>query len=69
MEEDKSKRFGKQLKLIIIGDYDSGKTSSIKSYLHSKFGSPPKNIVNQLEYTYKQLNDKTYKVFIWDTFD
>lgn len=55
------------IKLLMIGDSGSGKSSMLEAYVSGKF----KNTISTIGLDYKmkimKVNDKSYKIQIWDT--
>ena len=63
-----SKRSGKDLKIIIVGDSGTGKTSFVNRYIHNKFAetySP--TIASQFSYKIIKIDDVIYRLQFWDT--
>ena len=55
------------LKVIIVGDMDTGKTSIIKRYLYDKFDSNNNpTIVPELKTKIIKINGINYNINIWD---
>ena len=62
-----SKRSGKDLKIIIVGDSGTGKTSFVNRYIHNKFAetySP--TIASQFSYKIIKIDDVIYRLQFWD---
>lgn len=63
----KPKRGGKDLKLIIVGDSGTGKTSFVNKYILNKFAetySP--TIASQFSYKIIKIDDVIYRLQFWD---
>ena len=61
------KRKGKDLKIIIVGDSGTGKTSFVNKYISNKFAetySP--TIVSQFSYKIIKIDDIIYRLQFWD---
>ena len=66
-EKPKSKKGNKDLKIIIVGNSGTGKTSFVNKYIHNKFAqtySP--TIGSQFTYKIVKINDVMYRVQFWD---
>ena len=63
----KKNKKGKDLKIIIVGDSGTGKTSFVNKYIHNKFAetySP--TIGTAFEYKIVKINDTMYRLQFWD---
>ena len=63
----KPKRGGKDIKLIIVGDSGTGKTSFVNKYILNKFAetySP--TIASQFSYKIIKIDDVIYRLQFWD---
>ena len=63
----KHNKKGKDLKIIIVGDSGTGKTSFVNKYIHNKFAetySP--TIGTAFEYKIIKINDVMYRLQFWD---
>ena len=63
----KVKKANKDIKIIIVGNSGTGKTSFVNRYIHNKFAqtySP--TIASQFSYKIVKINDKVYRVQFWD---
>ena len=63
----KSKRRGKDIKIIIVGDSGTGKTSFVNKYILNKFAetySP--TIASQFSYKILKIDDVIYRLQFWD---
>ena len=63
----KIKKGSKDLKIIIVGNSGTGKTSFVNKYIHNKFAqtySP--TIASQFSYKIVKINDTIYRVQFWD---
>ena len=61
------KRKGKDLKIIIVGDSGTGKTSFVNKYINGKFAetySP--TVVSNFSYKIVKIDDTLYRLTIWD---
>lgn len=67
MTESESSCYGADIKLIVVGNQNSGKTSLINRYIHGHFVETYKATLGaQFEYKIIKLNDVTYRVHFWD---
>ena len=63
----KIKKGSKDIKIIIVGNSGTGKTSFVNKYIHNKFAqtySP--TIASQFSYKIVKIKDKIYRVQFWD---
>ena len=63
----KIKKGNKDIKIIIVGNSGTGKTSFVNKYIHNKFAqtySP--TIASQFSYKIVKINDIIYRVQFWD---
>ena len=69
MEENKEeeKKFGMDLKIIIVGDISTGKTSIINRYINEKFETLNKTTLSP-EFSYKivKSNGTIFRIQFWD---
>ena len=62
---DKSSSIG--LKIIIIGDTSTGKTSIVTKYIYNKFSESYKaTIVSQFDFKIIKYKDQIYRLQFWD---
>ena len=63
----KTKKGSKDIKIIIVGNSGTGKTSFVNKYIYNKFAqtySP--TIASQFSYKIVKIKDKIYRVQFWD---
>ena len=63
----KIKKGSKDIKIIIVGNSGTGKTSFVNKFIHNKFAqtySP--TIASQFSYKIVKIKDKIYRVQFWD---
>ena len=66
-DKPKVKKGSQDIKIIIVGDSGTGKTSFVNKYIHNKFAqtySP--TIASQFSYKIVKIKDKVYRVQFWD---
>ena len=66
-EEEEEKKFGMDLKIIIVGDISTGKTSIINRYINEKFETLNKTTLSP-EFSYKivKSNGTIFRIQFWD---
>ena len=65
LKMDKSSSIG--LKIIIIGDTSTGKTSIVTKYIYNKFSESYKaTIVSQFDFKIIKYKDQIYRLQFWD---
>ena len=59
----------KSIKILLLGNYDVGKTGLIKRYLEDTFDEENNNIASGANFSGKVINKngKEYELQIWDT--
>ena len=59
----------KSIKILLLGNYDVGKTGLIKRYLENTFDEENNNIASGSKFSRKVINKngKEYELQIWDT--
>ena len=65
--KSKAKKASNDIKIIIVGNSGSGKTSLVNKYIHNKFAqtySP--TIASEFSYKIVKINDKMYRAQFWD---
>ena len=63
----KHNKKGKDLKIIIVGDSGTGKTSFVNKYIHNKFAETYcPTIGTAFEYKIVKINDVIYRLQFWD---
>ena len=63
----KENKFTKNLKIIIVGDMSTGKTSIIKKYLNNEFDETVQaTIVPEFSKKIEKSNDVIFKIQFWD---
>jgi len=67
MEKKEEKKFGMDLKIIIVGDVSTGKTSIINRYINEKFETLNKTTLSP-EFSYKIIksNGIIFRIQFWD---
>ena len=66
-EKPKVKKGNKDLKIIIVGNSGTGKTSFVNKYIHNKFAQTYSPTVgSQFSYKIVKINDVMYRVQFWD---
>ena len=67
ISNEEGKKFGKDLKIIIVGDVSTGKTSILNRYINQKFEKTNKTTIAP-EFSYKIINleDVIYRIQFWD---
>lgn len=73
MRKNKSKTkvekpvYSSDLKIVVIGNVNTGKTSLVNRYIHDKFVSTYKpTLGSQFDYKIIQLNETIYRIHFWD---
>ena len=67
MDEEDEHHYGADLKLIIIGDSSTGKTSIVNRYVSNKFDNTYKaTIASQFAYKIIKIKDVIYRIQFWD---
>ena len=56
-----------EIKLVLVGDTNVGKTSLVSRYLYNKFGTPSATIAAQFMIKVVTFAGENYKLQIWDT--
>ena len=66
-KEEEEKKFGMDLKIIIVGDISTGKTSIINRYINEKFETLNKTTLSP-EFSYKivKSNGTIFRIQFWD---
>ena len=63
----KNKKANKDIKIIIVGNSNTGKTSFVNKYIYNKFAQTYSPTVGtQFSYKIVKINDKLYRVQFWD---
>ena len=67
ISNDEGKKFGTDLKIIIVGDLSTGKTSILNRYINQKFEKTNKATIAP-EFSYKIVNSEgvIYRIQFWD---
>lgn len=64
---EESKQFGSDLKIILVGNSATGKTSIINRYVKNVFTNTYKaTIASEFSYKILKINDKIYRIQFWD---
>ena len=67
MDEEDEHHYGADLKLIIVGDSSTGKTSIVNRYVSNKFDNTYKaTIASQFSYKIIKIKDVIYRIQFWD---
>ena len=67
MAEEDEHHYGTDLKIIIIGDSSTGKTSIVNRYVSNKFDNTYKaTIASQFSYKMIKINKVVYRMQFWD---
>ena len=58
---------GDDIKIIIVGNYNSGKTAFVERYVRNKFSEIYKpTIMSEFAYKTTEIDSKSYRIHIWD---
>ncbi len=61
------KRFGSDIKVVVLGNSGTGKTSLVNRWVHNTFCEHYKaTIVSEFAYRIFEYQDKLYKIQLWD---
>lgn len=67
MATESEEAFGSDLKLILVGNQSTGKTSLINRFIHGSFVETYKATLGaQFEYKIIKIGDSSYRVHFWD---
>ncbi|MCQ2820342.1 MAG: GTP-binding protein [archaeon] len=68
MSAEKEKtNYSSDLKIVIIGNANTGKTSFVNRYIHNKFTNTYKaTLGSQFDYKIVEIKDVVYRVHFWD---
>jgi len=61
------KRFGCDIKIVVLGNPGTGKTSLVHRWVKNSFQENYKaTIISEFEYKIFEFQDKLYKIQLWD---